>query len=259
MARLQNSNGGHFSSAAYTRSSFTRIVTGQGVLEPPPDAIFMRVAVIGAGGGAKERTAGGGGGGCAASKIVRAVQIQYFVGSGRSRAGGEDSVAIFHGYTLIGKGGELFKGGMGEGGDFNYKGGDAGGNLSRDFIGGGAAGPMGHGDGSDNLPTNMGKGWGSEGGGRGVVRYSGYTEDSKAAGGGGTGAATYPIPGVMSGLHFNPKSPSNIWGRSPAFYSPNGGEMGGGASVTSNMSSYYYGEKPLSGGNGGLVVEWFYK
>lgn len=219
----------------------------------------MRVAVIGAGGGAQVRVAGGGGGGCAASKIIGATSIEYFIGSGRSYDSGEDTLATFSGYRLIGQGGDLIKGGIGQGGDFNYKGGDAGGSSYSGFFGGGAAGPMGNGDGADNLPRNMSKGWGSEGGGRGVTRRSGYTEDSKAAGGGGTGASTYPINGVMSSVAFTPLPPSSIWGRSPGFQKPNGGEMGGGASAISNMSPYDYRVKPFSGGDGGMVVEWFYK
>lgn len=78
--------------AFFTRITFSRIVSGSGVLQPPKGAVAMRVAVIGGGGGGavgqntsltdRYRVCGGGGGGCAATNIIPSSAITYFIGAG---------------------------------------------------------------------------------------------------------------------------------------------------------------------------------
>lgn len=270
------------------QSTYTRIVSGSGVLIPPQGAKMMRVACIGGGGGGNVSATtanvgwAGGGGGCAASKIVPAVPISYSIGAaGTYNVNGGDTIADFSGYHLVGGGGKSGSnspnGGVGSGGDYNFNGGEGAvnntnrGAVSANLCGGGAAGPNGNGGnggGSDNSPATFitatdgqysGTGWGSGGGGGGVP-----VGDTTlcALGGGGTGARG----GYFKSVNTPPKNPSQSpWGLNgvdsvtPASesYTTTGGEMGGGGSVVSNAQT-----PPIwrakNGGSGGMVVEWFY-
>lgn len=273
------------------QSTYTRIVSGSGVLIPPQGAKFMRVAVIGGGGGGatSPTTASvgwaGGGGGCAASKTVSATAISYSIGSaGTFNTNGGDTIAEFSGYRLIGGGGKSASSapnrGIGSGGDYNFNGGEGAVNetlmsgVSVCLCGGGAAGPNGNGGAggaSDSdqstfiTATNgqyAGTGWGAGGGGGGGGGVHPGTTALIALGGGGTGARG----GYLKGIANAPKNPAQMpWGLNGADsvtpnaedYTTAGGEMGGGGGVLSNTQTPPW-PRAKAGGSGGMVVEWFY-
>jgi hypothetical protein len=216
--------------------NFTRIVTaGSGVIVPPANAKYMRVAVVGAG-GTGYAVNGGAGGGCAATKIVPASPIQYTVGAA-ALFNGASSTASFTGYTLVGGGGGGYTSGnivgVGSGGDYNYNGGAGVGSR-----GGGAAGPSGNGgDANQNAPA-VGPGWGCGGGGGGSA--------SGGQGGGGSGANGAFYSGNYTYSYFSGQS---FFG-GQAFDSF-GGQMGGGGGAGGGAGM-------TAGGVGGIVVEWFY-
>jgi hypothetical protein len=242
--------------------NFTRIVTaGSGVIVPPENAKYMRVAVIGAGGSSVNQY-GAGGGGCAASKIVPAAPITYRVGGAQTSLfpyNGGNSIASFPGYHLVGGGGggrdsnTGSVGGVGSGGDYNFRGGPS--NTGTGTGGGGAAGPNGNGgtgslayDGvSDRFGFDgefSGTGWGPGGG----------------AGGNNRGASPNGLPGAGSGSSAvgTILSTGSAPAVSPSFFGTPytavnysiGGVMGGGAGGS--------GSGTFAGGVGGIVVEWFY-
>jgi hypothetical protein len=246
--------------------NFTRVVTaGSGTIVPPANAKYMRVAVIGAGGSISTTGAGFGaaGAGCAASKIVPASPISYFVGSAvlSGTYKGEDSTATFPGYFLIGGGGGgrtsntvVAAGGVGSGGDYNFEGGAT--QTGSTTGGGGAAGPNGNGgrgcavrDGVSLKPGEdgvfSGTGWGVGGGGGGAAG----TDVSACAGGGGAGAQG----GIHPGVSTTSAAPSNS--PTPCFGGPadgrTAGVMGGGTGGRATSGT-------AAGGVGGIVVEWFY-
>lgn len=270
----------------FTRSTFSRIVTGSGTLTPPTGAIGMRVAVIGGGGSGLLLTSdqcGGGGGGCAASNIVLAEDITYSIGAGGVSSSGGNTTASFTGYSLIGAGGQLGTsthggyGGTGTGGDHNFTGG-TGGNYPSTMgaaAGGGAAGPNGAGGNGAAASANSsttevlgfagtlaGTGWGAGGGSGGSC-----TGAYQVLGGSGPGQAAgiYKSGNRDSGI-FGP-DPATNWGHpgnrifqliSPStsnMYLYAGGEMGGGGSALDYDAN---GTGVSNGGSGGLVVEWFY-
>jgi hypothetical protein len=263
-------------------TTYTRIVTGEGVLIPPEGAKLMRVAVIGGGGGAWLLNGGsscaGSGGGCSASQIVPAVSIKYVIGLGglasatQAQTIGGATTAEFGAYSLLAQGGQgtssgVGPGGAGFGGDYNYQGGyayraDAGYSAG----GGGAAGPCGSGGSGSQTngtgyPGQLLSGWGCGGGGGGAAYSSANTTLNRGGGGGGAGGAGATVF-ASSGDIRQPYQAGPIFGlaaNSPtAFNYPSaGGEVGGGGGVTVSGSSPYtaYGG---NGGSGGLVVEWFY-
>ncbi len=244
----------------FTRSTFTRIVSGSGTLNPPTGARAMRVAVIGAGGSGFAQTInattravhGGFGGGCAASKIVLAQPIDYTIGDGgiapaigaTGKAGG-DTTASFGSTTLIGPGGP---GGsliassssafapMPNTGDYNFR---AGAILhayttSTDSIvssGSGAAGPNGGGGrGGRRTATTTnpesggfsGTGWGAGGGAGGI---HGILSARFLCGGAGTGAAS----GSRKALSSDERNSGGlVWGLASDSLLP---LSGGGATV----------------------------
>ena len=222
----------------FTQSTITRVVTaGSGTLTPPVGAVGMRVAVVGAGATPSfSPNIYAGGGGCAASKIVPAASIAYTVGAASTFGNGENSTAVFPGYSLVGGGGVRSSviagtGGIGSGGDYNYNGGNAA-NNSGSGAGGGAAGPSGNGGaGMQNAPA-AGSGWGVGGGGGA----------NASGGGGGSGA-----PGSASTSTLGAPQGTTFFG-GPGSIS-NGGVMGGGGGTNG-----YNGP----GGVGGIVVEYFY-
>ena len=276
----------------FTRSTFTRIVTGSGTLNPPTGAKAMRVAAIGAGGGGYRITgnnlsAGGGGGGCAASKIVKATPIVYSIGVGGANTGadGGDTTAQFLSYNLIGGGGlgglnAAPLGGSGSGGDYNYSGGRAfasqtqpsqSGAIATCSSGGGAAGPAGNGgngrpytsaeDTSTDGSFNPNNGWGvggGAGGAKGGNNTSGYSY--VVTGGGGAGSYAGSATNNPASTTDTNRIPGTVWGMwsgvtdTPGSI-PAGGEMGGGGGANSFGTSS---GAASAGGSGGLVVEWFY-
>lgn len=288
------------SASVLVRSTYTRIVTpGSGVIEPPEGAKFMRVAVVGGGGGAiwvpgaATTRAGGGGGGCAASRIVPASDVPYICGVAGARkqvaaaapdsaSAGGDSSATVAGELLIGRGGQpgsnlteaVFpnagKGGFGEGGTYNFSGGNAGGNF-----GGGGAGPNGNGgfhDTNSNLPTPgyfSGEGWGCGGGGSGSLSVNtvGASNWFVPVGGAGAGANSFYgkaydtkyteiMLRAMSGQGpFGTSFTVASVGAAPVF---NGGEFGGGGSSESSGDATSGNTSGTAGGVGGILVEWFY-
>lgn len=264
-------------------STYTRIVSGSGVLIPPQGAKMMRVAVIGGGGGGlgsnsggSYAAAGGGGGGCAASKIVPVSPIAYAIGGGGvggitwgvpAGAGG-DTTASFPGYLLIGRGGAgggatPVLEGQGSGGDYNFTGGTPRYITTSSITvlgvsGSGAAGPNGnggvggyYGDTVGTLnPTSgtyTGTGWGPGGGSGG-----GVSSNPNNIGGSGTGKdnrGVYYQAGELTTAIPDP------WGVAPVTTTTGGtvgGEMGGGGAGKCATNQGF------SGGSGGMVVEWFY-
>jgi hypothetical protein len=249
------------------RSTYIRIVTaGGGMLTPPANAKYMRVAVIGGGGGGQVSGAtnamsgyGGGGGGCAATKIIPAAVINYTVGAGGvggigagTVANGKNSTASFAGYSLVGGAGVPRFGGVGSGGDYNFKGGDTPFATSDGSLmsgGGGAAGPSGNGGNGVQVtsPYNSGTyteyGWGVGGGGGGGIDGNGY-----ATGGSGSGATS-------TSANVTDNSSNPLWGKfGSRANGSSGGEMGGGGGAMGYIDGYPKG----NGGVGGIVVEWFY-
>lgn len=245
----------------FSHSTFSRIVSGSGTLNPPADAVAMRVAVIGAGGSGRVapsgsgNSGGGGGGGCAASKIVTAVPIQYTIGvGGAARPGGgktngysgTNTTAAFGSYVLVGGGGGggttvAGPGGVASGGDYNFDGGNGFLDYRGAIGGGGGAGPNGAGgDGADGVVvpwTFTNSGWGS---------------------GGGAGGTSVNSGGFGTGLFGNinlPDPPADFpWGRNySGVIGQHGGEMGGGGGGRVHDSL-----PGGAGGSGGMVVEWFY-
>ena len=238
------------SQCGFTHSTYSRIVSGSGTLNPPADAVAMRVAVI-----------GGGGGGCAASNIVPASVITYVIGTGGAGAtspssptDGGNTTATFTGYSLVGGGGGSStslapSGGSASGGDYNFSGGSGSyaannsGSYGAAASGGGGAGPNGNGGNGvarntagyafGNPGVYSGTGWGPGGGGSGFA--TGYTAGTALGGSGGGGTNS---PG--GGSYFSTttgaiaKAPSDPWGTpgasapSLAFKGYPGGEMGGG-------------------------------
>jgi hypothetical protein len=214
-------------------TTYSRIVSGSGVLIPPEGAKLMRVAVIGAGAtraGTSTSVPGGGAGGCAATKIVAATEITYSIGvapSSPNIAGG-DTTALFAEYNLIGGGGgqsSIQLGGTASGGDYNFSGGN-GAPGGTNANGGSAAGPNGAGaSGSTSVVPGQvsGAGWGPGGG--------------SCSGGSGQKGGFPGSFGLAATISYGSgTSPFNDlgWGQS--------------ASTGSGYSS----------GSGGLVVEWFY-
>lgn len=264
-------------------STYTRIVSGSGVLIPPEGAKLMRVAVIGGGGGAWLLNGGsscaGSGGGCSASQLVPAASINYVIGLGglasstQAQTIGGTTTAEFGAYSLLAQGGQgtssgFAPGGAGLGGDYNYRGGTAyraGPGYSTG--GGGGAGPCGNGgsgaqfDGSGSDAVLAAEGWGAGGGGGGGASSSTTSSVNLAGGGGGAGAAgssirnagSTSIQPFQAGVIFGIAADMPTADSAPA----SGGEMGGGGGVTVRSSSPYtaFGG---SGGSGGMVVEWFY-
>lgn len=273
----------------FTRSTFSRIVSGSGTLNPPTGAVAMRVAVIGGGGGggANGYACGGAGGGCAATKIVPASAITYSIGQGglgsitynTSAPNGGNTTASFAGYSLIGGGGEGGKhnrnsvGGTGSGGDYSFSGGNGLHyyQFNSTYIGSsgaGAAGPNGHGgDGALRYGSSgsvdpvagyfFGTGWGAGGGGGGGL----YMETSTCyfAGGGGTGARGGWTR--LGGTLYRGGDTGILWGTTNdalfAITRSDGGAMGGGGGAFNNGTASPYGFVTV-GGSGGMVVEWFY-
>jgi hypothetical protein len=244
------------------QSTYTRIVTaGSGVIVPPANAKFMRVAVIGGGGYGNNNNSGGG---CAATKITAAAPINYVVGAGGTSVTlvGGTSSADLPGYLLLATGGSAV-GGTGSGGDYNYSGGTGAGG------GGGAAGPFGNGANGATIPSagalNNGadsllgvNGWGVQGGGGGGSIQN-NSNLRASAGGGGAGASAGSCGAGLTATTPGPKGGnSGLWGGagldSAYGVSGNGGEMGGGGGRAFNGTSNFYG----NGGVGGIVVEWFY-
>lgn len=243
-----------------TQSTYTRIVSGSGVLIPPQNAVYMRVAVIGGGGGGRgTSTSGnkyaGGGGGCAASKIVAASPVAYSIGAGGDgRLGtsgngtnGGDTTASFAGYKLVGGGGTggtttSGAGGVGSGGDYNFNGGDGRlGASTSGAAGGGGAGPNGDGATFSTTPTNgpfSNTGWGAGGGGIYVSASSGH----------GAGVTNAAISTATDAPMCYPWGGPEVNGH--------GGEMGGGGKADYNATTGSIASD--SGGSGGMVVEWFY-
>lgn len=272
----------------FTRSTYTRTVSGSGTLNPPTGAVAMRVAVVGGGGGGRltvlgSQCGGGGGGGCAASKIVIAGSVSYAIGSGGSGSAGGNTTASFGEYSLVGGGGGFpasgvgGAGGTGSGGDYNYTGG-AGGFASFPAsigyaAGGGAAGPSGAGGAGATRSGNLlvvgsagqitTTGWGTGGGGGGNV--SPYL----ILGGSGSGMTAQSFSSINIGAVFSGPSPATMWGLpgnvAYQYISPDniniylyeGGEMGGGGSAC-DLSNNSDGSGTSVGGVGGMVVEWFY-
>jgi hypothetical protein len=241
------------------RSNFTRIVTaGSGVIVPPQNAKYMRVAAVGPGGGAVSSggiITGGGGGGCAATKIIPVAVINYRVGAGGvSGSVIQNTTATFNGYVLLAEGGKTVgsgsQSGFARGGDFNFQGGVAT-SMSDGEIssGGGAAGPNGDGGNgvgttSTNTPANPGQlagtGWGVGGG-------SGGASLTSQSGGAGSGAMTIRLNNLSS-VTAVIVAGGVMFGMPPLDRA--GGEMGGGGSAI--------GFGLGNGGVGGIVVEWFY-
>lgn len=237
------------------RSTYTRIVSGEGVLIPPQGARLMRVAVIGAGGSGSYVTSGngggGGGGGCAASKIVSAAPIAYSIGIGgasRSTLGngfnGGDTTVSFGSYQLVGQGGRAGTtsgglGGSGFGGDYNFTGGAGATSTSNQAVrGGGGAGPNGNGgDGNIRNVTFANTGWGAAGG------FGGNTNNYY----GGSGTGAYFVAEATIDLEVI----DYPWGRDGIRGAKTGGEMGGGGAGGVSATTG-------AGGSGGMVVEWFY-
>jgi len=255
-------------------TEYTRLVgPASGVLVRPEGAKAMRVAVIGAGGGG----GGSGGGGCAATKIVKASDITYTLPQYSVNAEGQDSIAEFDGYYLIGGGGKLpymdgstyagGPGGVGSGGDFNFMGGSGGRFTYYPSVGtggGGAAGPNGNGgDGGDQstgvrpgLPGEIsGSGWGVGGGGGGASAGSNDNSTYAGGGGGGAGCSGGDRMYILSGSNFSAGGEGRvIFGTGGVSGEGNnggyGGEMGGGGGGRATSAS--------RGGAGGMVVEWFF-
>lgn len=241
---------------------YTRIVTaGSGSIYPPIGAKSMRVAAIGGGGGSTSgafssyASGGGGGGGCAASKIVPASVINYTVGNGGSAgvpgSPGQDTIAVFLNYTLIGGGGSggvtntTVAGGLGRGGDYNWQGGSGAGDGGQYSYarGGGGAGPL-------ELVNGVYVGWGVVRGGSGVAGMLNYNPYMAGASGAGAGS---PLFDGSNGNYIAPGLPGGwVWGSIST--NRNGAEMGGGASAYTSGTSGASG----NGGAGGIVVEWFY-
>lgn len=233
-------------------SQYTSIKTaGAGVLIPPQGAKMMRVAVIGASGGvASGLQRGAGGGGCAASKIVPACPISYYIGSGGIAANtpndGESSTASFYGYLLVGGGGignrnTTPSGGIASGGDYNYTGGSGGTGASY-AGGGGAAGPNGNGGNAATGGLSAvagffdGRGWGVGGGSAGL---------NSSQGGIGSG------PGGVNGDSVTLSTPTGWpWGKHNGGGGQGGADMGGAPRGDTSSS--------INGSPGGMVVEWFY-
>jgi len=231
-------------------SEYSRIISGSGTLQVPAGAKAMRVAVIGGGGAGKANSqtinrGGGGGGGCAATKIIKAEPVSYTIGLAGTqdpRTNGEDTVANFSSYSLIGGGGITSDptgvenggdGGLGSGGDYNFSGGNGSARSGDNNIhGGGAAGPKGNGNGG--LSSS---GWGVGGGGGQTSQF----RSSTAGGGSGAPAITEAITIEDAGT---------MWGKSSQ--GSGGGEMGGGGMVERNFIG------GGDGGSGGMVVEWFF-
>ena len=274
-----------------TQSTYTRIVTaGSGVIIPPANAKYMRVAVIGGGGGGQaqrdysgstDAACGGGGGGCAASKMVAASAINYSVGGGGAGNGssGGDTTASFGTYSLVGRGGSGGSltlnalGGAGIGGDYNYSGGSAlrastTGTYGAVSAGGGGAGPSGaggNGSKQDGLTETIGtdgqlsNGWGCGGGGGG----KGIFTILSVSGGGGAGADSGGVVSSVS-IDYLIYKTVPIWGvnsetaygaASKTCVATNGGILGGGGAATVGFDT---GLGRSAGGVGGIVVEWFY-
>jgi hypothetical protein len=243
--------------------NFTRIVTaGSGVIVPPANAKYMRVAVVGAGGSSVNQY-GAGGGACAASKIVPAAPITYNVGAANTSVSPYDggaSTASFPGYSLVANGGGGRTGSTGAAGgaagltgDYNFRGGPS--NTGTGTGGGGAAGPNGNGgtgslayDGvSDRVGFDgsfSGTGWGP-GGGAGGNNRGAFPNGLPGAGSGSSAVGTLLFAGSAPAV-----SPSFFGLPYTAVNSSDGGVMGGGAGGS--------GSGTVAGGVGGIVVEWFY-
>ena len=233
-------------------TTYTRIVSGSGVLIPPQGAKLMRVAVIGGGAcGYYNGTVGFGGcgGGCAASKIVPASSITYSIGAGGNTTTqkGGDTTASFIGYELIGGGGNSSYlappyGGVGKGGDYNYSGGSAISTTSLCGGGGGAGpgGPGGDGGPGQGSETSFVAGWGAKGG-----------QGSGTGLGAGTGAFSPPSSPATNDMFAVYPWGSGI---TDSVANTTAGVMGGGgrSGATTGWSTIGL------GGSGGMVVEWFY-
>lgn len=216
----------------YTRLLGSYTVLSVGTIVPPANAKYMRVAAIGPGGSTtgSGTTRGGGGGGCAASKMVPASPIGYRIDFPSTTAN-IGTTAIFPGYVLFGGAGGTNVangvGGIATGGDYNYRGGNAG-----TFAPGGGAGPFGPGGDGTSAPANKpvlaAEGWGVGGG-------NGGTQQAAAPGTGSSDNAAATYWGT----------PATVFGGQTK-----GGELGGG-------HTWFDGGTP-QGGLGGIVVEWFY-
>lgn|GEM_PF-4745015 len=213
--------------------NFTRVLGSNnlvsGVIVPPANAKYMRVAAIGAGGYVIATLGGSGGGGCAASKIVPASSISYSITASDTANTIGGTTASFPGYQLFGQKSPGGLGGVGRGGDYNYSGGNSDGSR-----GGGAAGPMGNGQTPTTgaQPPVLSVGWGV-GGGSGSIGQLTH-------GGGGAGASSATSTSTQYG--------ASVWGTPPS--TSFGGALGGGSGDD--------GSNNRVGGVGGIVVEWFY-
>lgn len=211
----------------------------------PAGFSFFRVTAVGGGeGGTSARS--GGGGGLARTAILPCtpgLTIKYAAGVGGGfSAGATPSTVSFKNYNMVGGPASGITGGMGSGGDANFKGGD-GKTISR-AGGGGAAGPTSDGGNADSSPYT------GDGGGPGISGSTGFG----GSGGGGVGA---PGGGMLSAspsaASVLPGVGNSIWG-SPGAFSPgsaagDGGAWGGGAGRRENSGN------TGNGGYGGVRIE----
>ena len=272
----------------FTRSTMAQVTSGSGTLSMPTGAVGMRVAAVGAGGKGGTYPSvdengnpitvnrGGRGGNCAATNIVDADDITYSIGADGISYGGS-TTASWTGYTLTATGGN---GGNGDvspdtlgGGDFTFSGGSTPGAWFEGSAGGGAAGPAGNGgSGSGSFygsqapelggpgGNSFTSGWGG-GGGRGGKQYV-YSNRGGITGGGGTnapsgdcesgffGGSAYAGLKTATTLLYGQASLSVI-GTPSGYIGSAGGTLGGGGATLTNSSV-------RTGGDGGLIVEYFY-
>jgi hypothetical protein len=263
----------------YTSSTLQLITTaGSGTLSVPTDAVGMRVAIVGGGGGGagngsagtNARACGGSGAGCAATKIVTAESITYTIGAGgTASSNGANSTASFGDYSLVGTGGLAgdvsansitVSGSTGTGGDYNFSGGSSTGTTQGKYVastGGGGAGPNGDGQngtqvtstglttsptGGDGEFTNTG--WGPGGGAVGNLRS---VNSQAAAIGNAVGMGVEYQNAARSGRIMKDIDSSKSVG-----------VMGSGGAAYTISSVNTNPPSGFAGGDGALLVEWFY-